>query len=97
MASLDDASRCPRCQNQGQETSKKKERKFTNVVFTCKNPRCRWFETTWVVSVNSDGSITERTEKPSDFPPLPKSRTFADEYLERLQAELNKPTGPGKR
>lgn len=67
------AKRCPRCEQPGQEVETRRQRDGSKLhTFMCRNARCRWNNTTYVVQVNSDGSIPPpNTHRPKTFPALP--------------------------
>lgn len=72
MPSLEEASRCPKCGIPGEDVGSIPGNKFGVKVHTifCRNDRCRWFDTSWIVQVNPDGSIPERKPGPAEFPAL---------------------------
>lgn len=97
MTTIDEAKRCPRCRNAGQETSASKGPKGeTVIVYTCRTAGCRWEGTGWVVQVNADGSIPERKPGPKMFEPMNKyQQAAAKRWLEQIKEEESRPTGPG--
>ena len=60
MASLDEAQKCPKC---GLTGNVRNERMFPDrtklLNIYCENDRCSWYNTSWNVSVRSDGSIPD--------------------------------------
>ncbi len=71
MATLEDATRCPKCQTTGREVKKSSGPKESKIyVFHCPNDKCRWFNTGWTVQVNANGSIPERVKGEKEFPAL---------------------------
>ncbi len=65
MTTLEEAKRCPICKEPGEHTGTSRGQDFDKSTvneFTCKNERCRWFETSWLVQVRPDGSIAERAQ-----------------------------------
>lgn len=68
MATLEEASRCPKCSQVGRQGPKQPSAKpgVSVIVFTCENQLCQWYDTGWPVSINPDGTI------PDPGPPGPK-------------------------
>jgi hypothetical protein len=93
---LEEASRCPRCENPGRYDGEKLSRSIRGAkikTFTCENKRCRWYDTPWTVQVNSDGTIPPALlNRPKQFAALPddKGRT-----VENLEAQLAAEQGRG--
>lgn len=80
---LEIARRCPRCEQPGLMSIGKRLRDGSTLNnVTCHNSRCKWFETSWVVQVNADGTIPETTNRNKDFPHLP-------DRTEAVQRQLN--------
>lgn len=70
---FEEARRCPRCKNFGDEWSRHPgDRNSTVYVFVCVTEGCKWHDTTWIVQVNADGSIPTRNREREDkeFKPL---------------------------
>lgn len=96
-STYDEARRCPKCKELGDKTSEQSlrtsmQRGAKLHIFTCRNERCKWFETTWSVQVNPDGTIPPPTlHRDKNFRPLPSGREQrVVEQLERqYQAEMN--------
>lgn len=88
MPTLEDATRCPKCSMPGDKRSSQSARRGSTVfVYACLNERCSWFDTTWLVQVNADGSIPERTAGPKEYEPLTEfEKAAARRYLEDMQA-----------
>lgn len=61
MATFEEASRCPKCGEVGEQGPRQATAKVgvTVVVMTCKNNRCTWFDTGWPVQINPDGSVPD--------------------------------------
>jgi len=71
--SFESASSCPKCSNAGKEISAQKSSRGSTVyVFACVTEVCRWYNTTWIVQINSDGSIPERRPGDREFPKRPE-------------------------
>lgn len=83
---IDEARRCPKCQEPGQETHVKRLPRGTReITYHCRNERCKWNnEVCSVVTVRADGSIPEPTTNRQKFFPKVPDRT------EQVQAMLDK-------
>jgi hypothetical protein len=88
-ASLEEASRCPKCKEQGAVSALVGGRRGSRVyTYTCQNDKCIWYNTGWVVQVNSDGTIPERpTAGPKQYP---KPSQFSDAMAKRQIEDLAK-------
>jgi hypothetical protein len=87
MPTYEEAKRCPKCKQPGRLKSVENplvspedrtrfgiQRGAKVETYVCINERCRWFETGWVVQLNPDGSIPDRTQalaKDKQYPALP--------------------------
>lgn len=84
---IDEARRCPKCEELGQETNVKPgpSRGSKEISFTCKNDRCQWFDQVCrVVTIRADGSIPEpTTRRTKNFPKIP-------DRTEQVQAMLDR-------
>lgn len=69
LTTMEEVSRCPACQQPGERTMGRHlsgtDRRSYSLVFWCRNSRCRWLNTSWIVQVRADGT----------FPPALKRRT----------------------
>lgn len=76
MATFEEASRCPKCEQPGRPGSPQPSAKpgVRVVPVTCENERCRWYNTGWLVQLNPDGSVPD----PSETPRGPKQFDRAD-------------------
>src|ERR1041385_3963991 len=94
MTTLEEAARCPRCQEPGKlSSSHVGNRQGTTVrVYHCQNERCRWYgDAGWVVQINEDGTIPERTAGPKQFEKLtPGQEAMARAVLEQNEQDLKK-------
>lgn len=84
-----EAIACPRCGLTGDEATKERRqvrpqpgatKGATTHVFYCRNNRCRWFNTSWTVQVNPDGTIPD----PNEYRP----KQFTDRYDPALAAQI---------
>lgn len=87
MATIDEAKRCPRCSNTGQEVRNDVGPKGSRIyTFNCMNTNCKWYGTGFVVQVLADGSIPDRGRVEKEFPKLtPGQEAMARRTLEDLQ------------
>jgi hypothetical protein len=75
LTTLEEASKCPRCDLTGEVTSTRKAPKTTPDgdliiprvpdgamvrTYECQNERCTWYGTGWVVQVNPDNTVPIR-------------------------------------
>lgn len=101
QTTFEEASRCPKCQHPG-EVGSVREQYSTNQdamvklnVLFCRNQVCPWYNTSWIVQVNPDGSIPQAYEQlgPKQYPKLsPETET---RIRENIQAQLEAETKPG--
>lgn len=82
---FEDAKRCPRCDNPGEDTRQMPGQDGSTVhIITCRNERCSWFDTNWMIQVKEDGTIPIRDSGGSkQFPAMPGMSK------ERADAEVN--------
>ncbi len=71
--SFEEASKCPRCDNAGEQNALVRNVKDGKLyTFTCRNSACSWFETDWVVQRLEDGTVPLReTTRERTFAPIP--------------------------
>ena len=85
---------CPRCNMPGDLASStpafktypdgRREHRGRTDNFVCRNERCRWYNTGWIVQTLPDGTVPERKKGEKDFPVrTPESRTRARDALKR--------------
>lgn len=93
MANLDDALHCPKCKQPGNpvashnSTGAKGQPVVVHSV-KCENERCRWYDTTWIVQVNPDGTVPERKAGEKEFPALlPGHSAMAQRMIEDLKGQ----------
>ena len=74
-ATYEEATRCPKCEQPGevkikQEAPKQARLPKGTMIHTvyCFNDRCKWYNTSWLVQVNADGTVPA----PSDHRGEPK-------------------------
>jgi len=94
---FEEAKLCPKCELPGEDvsTSPAKDSRGAPVVLHmiwCRNDTCKWYNTSWVVQVNSDGTIPQAYSQIGDkkYPTISQeSATRIEEnYLRQLQAEV---------
>jgi hypothetical protein len=61
MATLEEAKRCPKCEQPGEEGQlvSREANGSRNVQIWCRNKRCKWFNTAWTITIRSDGSVPD--------------------------------------
>lgn len=84
----EEAARCPRCEQPGQEvaagTHQMKGGSELRTIY-CRNPRCSWCDTPWVVQVNPDGTVPPPTvDRQKSFQKLPDRTDAVQESMQRL-------------
>lgn len=100
MTTLEEARRCPRCNELGEHVEKEdrylrsgtaRGSKITN--FYCRNSRCKWFNTSWTVQVRPDGTIPDALlYRDKKFPELP---TWGQRSVDALEEQLRLETQKG--
>lgn len=93
----EEVRRCPRCEQPGEGVPGGRlpgaERGSSSIRFTCKNDRCRWLNTPWVVQVRADGTFPAALKKRTKmYPRLPN---IGSEYQESLEVLQNMTLQPG--
>jgi len=96
------ATRCPRCQIPGEVVSKVPSgRPGTQIhnVF-CRNEACVWYNTSWIVQVNPDGSVPPPTKhKRGDidklFPKLAGPPEEEQRVIRSIERQVEREQQPG--
>ena len=98
-----EATRCPECKEPGNVRVKRPAppqaglpRGTTVHVVYCENKRCEWFNTSWLVQVNPDGSIPvprDHTGEPKLYQGFEEHAAMAQRVID--QVEANSDTKPG--
>lgn len=98
----EEATRCPKCQQPGDvgkkvpaEASIREGIRIGTMIHTvfCRNDRCKWFNTCWMVQVNPDGTVppptdhTGRPKKYQNFATDDQTRRIVDSIQRQLDAE----------
>jgi len=95
MTTFEEVARCPRCEQPGESKPGGRlpgaARGSSSLTFFCRNTRCRWLNTSWIVQVMPDGTFPPALKKRTKmFPVLPSNPTIADS-LDTLQALTTQP------
>lgn len=103
--SYEDASRCPRCDIPGDHTSstpaKNSRGKPVSIhMFYCRNENCRWFNTSWIVQVNPDGTIPDPNSDrgvmhEKAFPKMPAISGDEERIIKAVERQVAQETQPG--
>lgn len=96
MTTIEEAERCPKCKVTGEHRNSTPGKNGATVrSYYCMNSRCSWFETAWIVQVNADGSIPERSAGAKDFAALtPGQEAMARRVIEdAVQSDLRDSKG----
>lgn len=85
----EEAKRCPKCEQPGEKTKEEPARRVPGArlhTIYCRNPKCKWYDTPYIIQVNADGTIPPpNAHRDRLFPGLPE-RSDAD--VERANAAL---------
>jgi hypothetical protein len=90
------ASKCPKCIQPGEVVG---ERKLTGgrgklVTLRCVTAYCKWFDTTYAVQVNPDGTVPDPiTSRPKEYPARPDDGGRTEQVLRGQLAQSMKPEG----
>jgi hypothetical protein len=92
-STYEEATRCPKCGNPGEVTTKRpaqsrglKRGTMVHTVY-CRTQICPWYNTCWIVQVNPDGSVpppTNHAGQPKVYQPSPGD----DELIKQVEASL---------
>jgi hypothetical protein len=94
---LEEARRCPKCQQPGELARQTPAPRRLGVTpgarmhhYQCKNTRCKWYDDiVRIVQVNPDGSIPMPGRRDKAFPAIPDRTVEVNTALEnQLQREL---------
>lgn len=86
--SFEEAKACPKCGLTGTEgKATKRPGGGKNVPITCMNERCRWYDTSWVITIRPDGTIPDATtDRVKQFPALPTAGV--EQYLQNVKNSI---------
>ncbi len=86
MTSISTASKCPKCNNQGELVQSTPARRgmYESRIYKCTTKLCRWFDSNWLVQIDEDGNVPERDigHVAKSFPNLPE---LSPEQLKRIR------------
>jgi hypothetical protein len=89
LPTFEEAKRCPKCNQPGEDRATRPApglvRGTTLHVIYCVTKLCPWFETSWFVQVNPDGSVPA-PKNHSGEPKIYSGFEGHDEYAEKLLA-----------
>lgn len=99
MTTFEEAKRCPKCKQPGREVDTQRGSYGSTMhVIHCANKRCQWYETPYIVQVNSDGSIPEPSnDRPHQFPKLVGQDNLTEADIERRIQSMYTQTRPDLR
>jgi hypothetical protein len=89
MVTVEEAKRCPICKEPGEETN---AHRLGNgqvmLTITCRNKRCRWNDTNWLIQKMPDGTVAERRKGEKEYPALdPYQKARAQAQIDQLRDE----------
>jgi hypothetical protein len=86
---LEEASHCPSCKFPGEANPREQNlgRRGKLITYTCRNERCDWCNTSWVVQVRPDGTIPIRQGGPKEYVNDPYMASMGRRALEQLALE----------
>lgn len=97
----EEASRCPRCGQPGEDTKQQVVRNVrmprggqrpTMHQLTCRNELCLWYNTHWMVQVNADGSIPKenynRLQDPI-YPRVKRDQRRKEQVLDNIRRQIH--------
>lgn len=87
---LEEARRCPRCEQPGKLVRKEQARGATpgseQHIYECDNSRCKWHKQVCrVVTVRADGSIPQAEQRNKNYPSVPD---MTDRVNQQIAAQL---------
>src|SRR5688572_1358846 len=100
MTTLEEARRCPKCEQPGELTGHSRaiplQRGVTRGArldqVLCKNSRCPWYNTAYYIQINPDGTIPEPTlNREKQFKPLPDDHGKTEARVAQMQENMEKP------
>lgn len=90
---VEEARKCAKCGKPGAQvatsaTMNQRRQRVTVHTFKCETELCPWFETTWIVQVNPDGTVPIAKPGPKSFPDLtPSHLAMGQRVLEDIKQE----------
>jgi len=97
---MEEAKKCPKCGQPGKEKSIRAATNSRNKpceihMIECQSKLCPWFETSWAVQVNEDGSIPDAYSGLGDKQFMRVSPESETRVQEAIQRQLEAETQPG--
>jgi hypothetical protein len=88
----EDRKHCPKCKEPGEETKSIQvpglPKGTTVKTIYCRNERCRWFDTCWMVQVNPDGSVPppkDHTKEPKLYEGFEGHDQLANQLMQAIE------------
>lgn len=97
--SYEEALRCPRCDIRGDHVKEEDKpsrsiRGATILTVYCRNSRCKWYNTSWTIQKNADGTIPPPLlHREKRFPDLPSGA--GKRMIEALEEQVRLEQQPG--
>lgn len=100
QTTFEEAQRCPKCELPGEDTgttpvrSQRGQQVQVHTIY-CRNAECKWYNTSWIVQVNPDGTIPVAYSQLGNkkYPQLsPETQTRVEEAI---KAQVAAETSPG--
>jgi hypothetical protein len=85
-STFDEARRCPKCDVLGADESQRPGPHGSRLhVIRCRSPRCKWYNTTYIVQVDRDGTVAKPdSDRQKFFPKIPDRTDAINESMQRL-------------
>jgi hypothetical protein len=94
---FEEAKVCPKCSKPGEDAGASPSAKPDVKIHLiwCRSEDCEWYNTNWLVQVNSDGTVPEAYSQigPKSYPKL--SAESETRVREAIEAQLRAETSPG--
>jgi hypothetical protein len=69
---FEQARRCPICEHPGAQIDQRQGPRGSKIhTIECRNTRCRWNNTTWIIQVHPDGTVQPATDHTKNYPKIP--------------------------
>lgn len=101
---LEEAKRCPKCSQPGDHrltTTPRNVKPGTRMLHVfCTSPLCSWYDTSWVIQINPDGSIPDASmkalrEDQKVYPKLQPIGNDEERILNAIEKQLAQEQKPG--
>jgi hypothetical protein len=99
MATLEEASRCPKCREPGKKMGEKPSGNPGNkaLIYHCENQTCKWGadpdDMGWIVEIDVRGNVSERTPGDKQFPEVPQDKEL-ERRIQAIGEQYARPTNP---